>query len=80
MMRRLIVILFACTMALQVYGYAQAKEPTGTKAAGIRYVSEFEGGKLYSAGKIKVVELTTPMGCGLLFFSRLFACITRTSL
>ncbi len=37
---------------------ASAKDPADSKPAGLKYVSAFDGGKLYSAGKIKVVELT----------------------
>lgn len=55
MIKRLLVMLFAGILTLQVCGHVQAKD---TRDAGMVYVSEFEGGKLYGAGSIKVVELT----------------------
>jgi hypothetical protein len=58
MKRRLFVILCAAILTLMAWGYAPAKEPVDTGDRGLKYVSQFEGGKLYSAGKFKVVELT----------------------
>ena len=58
MKRRLFLILLTGILALTAYGYASAKEPVDTRGTGLRYVTELEGGKLYSAGTIKVVELT----------------------
>lgn len=58
MKKRLFVILFTGLLTLLAYGYALAKEPVDTRGVGLQYISEFEGGKLYGAGKIKVVELT----------------------
>jgi hypothetical protein len=54
MMRRVFIVLFAGLLALLVYGYAPAKDGS----TGLQYVSEFEGGKLYRAGEVRVLELT----------------------
>jgi len=58
MKRRLFLILLTGILTLMTYGYAFAKEPVDTRGTGLKYVTEFEGGKLYGAGTIKVVELT----------------------
>ena len=58
MKRKLFAVLLTGMLAVLAYGYAQAKEPVDTKGMALKYLAEFEGGKLYSAGKIKVVELT----------------------
>lgn len=58
MKKRLSVILFTGMLALLVCGYASATGPVDTQGTGLKYVTEFEGGKLYGAGTIKVVELT----------------------
>jgi hypothetical protein len=57
MKRKLFTVLLAGMLTILAYGSAPATEPVGTKDTALKYVSEFEGGKLYSAGKIKVVEL-----------------------
>jgi len=58
MKRRLFFILFAGILTLLTCGYALTKEPVDTKGTGLKYVSEFEGGKLYRAGEVRVLELT----------------------
>lgn len=58
MMRRPFFIILAAISILLICGQAQAKEAGKEKIAGLKYVTEFEGGKLYTAGKIKIVELT----------------------
>ena len=57
MKRKLFTVLLTGMLTILAYGYAPAKEPVATKDTALKYLSEFEGGKLYSAGKIKVVEL-----------------------
>jgi hypothetical protein len=58
MKRKLFVILFAGMLTLLAYGYVSAKEPVDTRGTELKYVSEFEGGKLYRAGEVRVLELT----------------------
>ena len=58
MKRRSFIILFASLLTVLAYGSVPAKEPVDARGAGLKYGSAFEGGKLYSAGKFKVVELT----------------------
>ena len=58
MKRRLLFILVTGLLTVLAYGYAPAKEPVEARGTVLKYGSTFEGGKLYSAGQIKVVELT----------------------
>ncbi len=58
MKRWLFVVLFTGILTLLSYGYVLAKEPVDTRGTRLQYVSEFEGGKLYRAGQVRVLELT----------------------
>ncbi len=55
MKKILSVMLIACISIFLALFYATAG---GAATAGLTYASQFEGGKLYTAGKIKVLELT----------------------
>ncbi|MCL4503903.1 MAG: C45 family autoproteolytic acyltransferase/hydrolase [Deltaproteobacteria bacterium] len=57
MKRKLFTVLLTGMLTILAHGYAPAKEPVDTKDTALKYLSDFKGGKLYRAGKIKVVEL-----------------------
>lgn len=59
MRRRVFIILCAAIVVLLAQRYGAAEEPAGTEESGLKYVSRFEGGKLYRTGTIKVVELSS---------------------
>lgn len=57
MRRTWLKILLALLFTLLAVGFLQAKETADSQGQGLKYSSEFEGGKLYRAGRISVVEL-----------------------
>ncbi|MEN6616882.1 MAG: C45 family peptidase, partial [Syntrophorhabdus sp.] len=58
MKKILSVMMIAGFFIFLAYCFVFAKEPAGVAGSGLTYVSQFEGGKLYTAGRIKVLELT----------------------
>lgn len=57
MKRQLTFLLVAVMIAMFAQGWLSAEAFAETKVKGLKYESCFEGGCLYSAGRIKVVEL-----------------------
>jgi hypothetical protein len=57
MRRTWLKILLAPLFILLAVGFLQAAETADSKGQGLKYSAEFEGGKLYRAGRINVVEL-----------------------
>lgn len=58
MRRKLLVILITGILILLASGYAPAKEPVDAKSTALKYISEFEGGKIFKAGGVTVLALT----------------------
>lgn len=52
------LLLYSVLLVVSACSSLQAKEPAPPAGAGLKFAAAFEGGKLYSAGKFKVVELT----------------------
>jgi len=58
MRRTWLKILLAPLFILLAVGFLQAGETADSKGEGLKYSAEFEGGKLYRAGLVSVLELT----------------------
>jgi len=58
MKRTGLIILLAVLLILSVSGSVPAGETAGMKSPKLIFSAEFEGGKLYRSGEIRVVELT----------------------
>ena len=50
-------IAFAALIILSAPAYVSSEESAGAAGPGLKLVSEFEGGRLYRAGKISILEL-----------------------
>jgi hypothetical protein len=58
MRRTWLKILLAPSFILLAVGFLQAMETADSKGHKLKYSAEFEGGKLYRAGQVSVLELT----------------------
>jgi hypothetical protein len=58
MKKTCLVGLFAGILVFLTCGFLSARDGAYTTGQGLQYVSGFEGGKLYSAGKFKVIVLS----------------------
>jgi hypothetical protein len=55
--KRLYIMLCMVVLILSAAGVAAAGEIVGAKDSGLKRVAEFEGGKLYAAGAVRVLDL-----------------------